>query len=141
MIFDKILLALFATAQPEAIPATFVRIIDGDTFEVMASLPFNVYVKVKIRLFGVNTPEMKGLQKRAGIGAADFTKTWAATYPDVVLVLKGKSFDRYVATVCPPSGSLCLGEALIRSGHGVAYDHKEEQRKKRARSRRKAKNK
>ena len=35
------------------------RIVDGDTVDVMIDLGFNTYVKRRIRMYGINTPESR----------------------------------------------------------------------------------
>lgn len=139
MISTALLLALISAdpVEPVAIPASFVRVIDGDTFVMRAHLPFDVHIDITIRLRGVNCPEVKGLSARAGKAATEYARTWVATYPDVIIHDVGsRSLGRMVSTICPPGGGQCLTEALIASGHGVAYDHKAERAKKRRARRR-----
>jgi micrococcal nuclease len=50
--------------------ATLIRIIDGDTVDAMIDLGFNVWIKKRIRLYGIDAPETrtKNLdEKAAGI--------------------------------------------------------------------------
>lgn len=100
------------------VPATFIRIIDGDTVEVRAHLPFDVHIDLVVRVAGIDCPEMRGLQARAGKKAKAFTQTWSMTYPDIIIQDTGKvSFDRVVSTVCPVGGGKCLDDALRDAGH------------------------
>jgi endonuclease YncB( thermonuclease family) len=100
------------------IPATFTRIIDGDTFEFIVHLPFGVHVDQTIRLEGIDTPEMRGLQAKDGQRAKEFVETWAASYPNVVIRDTGRTtFGRAVSTVCPMGGGKCLTESLREAGH------------------------
>jgi len=53
--------------------AKLIRVIDGDTVDAMIDLGFGTWVKKRIRLYGINTPEVRTrdlLEKKAGIGAA-----------------------------------------------------------------------
>ena len=114
-------LALIAALLPiphVEVPATFIRIIDGDTVEVRAHLPFDVHIDLVVRVAGIDCPEMRGLQARAGKKAKEFTQTWSMTYPDIIIQDTGKvSFDRVVSTVCPAGGGKCLDDALRDAGH------------------------
>lgn len=114
-------LALTAALLPiphVEVSATFLRIIDGDTVEVRAHLPFDVHIDLVVRVSGIDCPEMRGLQARAGKKAKAFTETWSTTYPDIIIQDTGKvSFDRIVSTVCPVSGGKCLDDALRDAGH------------------------
>jgi len=39
--------------------AKLIRVIDGDTIDALIDLGFNVWVKKRIRLYGINTPESR----------------------------------------------------------------------------------
>ena len=39
--------------------ATVLKVIDGDTIELMIDLGFNIHHKIRVRLYGVNTPESR----------------------------------------------------------------------------------
>ena len=44
-----------------------IRVIDGDTYDAIVDLGFSVYKKTRIRLKGVDTPEIRGKDKELGI--------------------------------------------------------------------------
>jgi micrococcal nuclease len=37
--------------------ATVLGVVDGDTIDLMIDLGFNIHHKIRVRLYGVNTPE------------------------------------------------------------------------------------
>lgn len=39
--------------------ATVLGVVDGDTIDLMIDLGFNIHHKIRVRLFGVNTPESR----------------------------------------------------------------------------------
>ena len=54
--------------------AKLVRVIDGDTVDAKIDLGFDVWVKKRIRLYGINTPETRTRdleEKKAGIAAKE----------------------------------------------------------------------
>ena len=54
--------------------AKLIRVIDGDTVDALIDLGFNVWVKKRIRLYGIDTPEVRTrdlIEKSAGIAAMD----------------------------------------------------------------------
>lgn len=54
-----------------------VKVIDGDTLDVLIDLGFNISVKERVRLLGVDTPEVFGQNAvNAGKDASEFTKLW-----------------------------------------------------------------
>jgi len=57
--------------------AKLIRVIDGDTIDAMIDLGFDTWVKKRIRLYGINTPEIRTRdikEKKAGIVATDRLK-------------------------------------------------------------------
>lgn len=53
------------------------NVVDGDTIDIEIDLGFNIKVKERVRLLGVDTPEVFGTKAEpAGIVASDFTKKW-----------------------------------------------------------------
>jgi micrococcal nuclease len=53
------------------------NVVDGDTIDVEIDLGFNIKIKARVRLLGLDTPEVFGPKaEAAGIVASDFTKTW-----------------------------------------------------------------
>lgn len=103
------------------------RVVDGDTLELMLDVGLSVHVKERVRLFGVDTPEVYGVKKdseeyAAGMKASARTKelvegksVWVSTVKDK----KGK-YGRYLAHVyVAVEGQeelLCLNQTLIDEG-------------------------
>jgi micrococcal nuclease len=57
--------------------ATLLKVIDGDTVELMVDLGFSVHHKIRVRLYGVNTPESRTkdlAEKELGLKAKKFTE-------------------------------------------------------------------
>eukprot|EP00435_Cladocopium_sp_Y103_P078026 s1_g1765.t1 len=52
--------AMAAEVLPGPIPATLVRVIDGDTVEVRARIWLGQQVQVAVRLAGIDAPELRG---------------------------------------------------------------------------------
>ena len=58
--------------------AKLIRVIDGDTVDALVDLGFDVWVKKRIRLYGINTPETRTRdleEKKAGIAAKERLET------------------------------------------------------------------
>lgn len=52
------------------------RIIDGDTVDVEIDLGFDLVFRQRLRLFGVDTPELRGEERSRGIAARKFVVAW-----------------------------------------------------------------
>jgi micrococcal nuclease len=54
--------------------AKLIRVIDGDTIDALIDLGFDVWIKKRIRLYGINTPETRTRdleEKKAGLAAEE----------------------------------------------------------------------
>ena len=54
--------------------AKLIRVIDGDTIDAMIDMGFDTWIKKRIRLYGINTPETRTRdleEKKAGFAAKE----------------------------------------------------------------------
>ncbi len=84
--------------------AVCTAVYDGDTITANINLGFGLSMrKQKLRLFGINTPEMRGdaEEKIAGINARDVLRTWILDKEVIVETLKDRKgkYGRWLATV------------------------------------------
>ncbi len=92
---------------------SFERIIDGDTFWVKIDLGFGVSTRQKLRLRGVDTPEMK---TRAGKKAKRFVEEELKSVSSVILTTtKPDKYDRYLSDIY--YRGICLNKRLLETGH------------------------
>jgi len=108
--------------------AELLRVVDGDTLDCRIDLGFDVWVKKRVRLFGVNTPESRTRdleEKKRGIAAKN----------RLIEILKN-NFGKFIL-ISHETGKYgrVLGELkinidediinvkdlLIKEGHGVPY--------------------
>ncbi|MHA1940739.1 MAG: thermonuclease family protein [Candidatus Hodarchaeales archaeon] len=86
--------------------AKLIRVIDGDTIDAMVDLGFDVWSKKRIRLYGINTPEVRTRdleEKKAGIHAKErLQELLDGVNGSFILVSRG--VGKY---------GRCLGELLI----------------------------
>lgn len=89
---------------------------DGDTFSVRVDHGFGVVSDVvRVRLFGVNAPELTGVSRRRGLAVRDFVRGWFDERGPA-LSLQSVSRDKYgrlVGRVFSASGE-SLGDTLLR---------------------------
>jgi micrococcal nuclease len=100
------------------------RIVDGDTVWLDVDLGFNVRVKQEFRLEGINTPEVVGAQKIAGLAAKAELERLLQNNIRVVST-KTEKYGRYLATlyVTPEPGGqeINVNEHLIAHGFAKPY--------------------
>ncbi|WP_291298651.1 thermonuclease family protein [Elioraea sp.] len=102
------------------VPATLVRVIDGDTLVVRARVWLDLEVVTRVRLRGVNAPELRsrdeGERERAQAARA-FIATLVDGAPLVLTAIgQDKYGGRVVATVTVAGEDLAA--ALLSEGHG-----------------------
>jgi len=98
--------------------ATLNRVIDGDTYVLDVDLGFRITAAITVRVRGVDTPEVVGATKAAGLAAAGYAAALLAGAPIVIESYKDKqSFARWVADVYVDGVSIAT--ALIAGGYGV----------------------
>ncbi len=103
--------------------ARVVRVVDGDTLLVELDTGFHSTRWEKLRLLGIDCPEVVGGDKQAGLDAANFVRAWVAsdtdTWPYLVHTVKTDSFGRYLATITRKADGVSLADALLEAGHAV----------------------
>lgn len=100
-----------------------IRVVDGDTLAVTIDLPPYNEIDKKLRLRGINCPEM---DTPAGNAAKRFVQALLDRAKSVlVTTTKPDKYDRYLADVFLVSESgeeIFLNNALLESGHAVRMD-------------------
>lgn len=109
--------------------AKIVRLVDGDTVDVDIDLGMGITTRQRLRLFGINTPEVRGPEKVAGHAATQHLADLLVEFRhpgewDIVVRThkdrKGK-FGRYLAELIGDEGgsAVNLNERMVADGHAV----------------------
>jgi micrococcal nuclease len=103
----------------------FVRkVYDGDTITCDIDLGFNMIMRnQKLRLVGINTPEVRGESRPEGLKVRDIVRSrvsnkWVTikTHRDK----KGK-YGRWLAEIFEPDVEESLNQWLLKEGHAKEY--------------------
>lgn len=112
-------------APPDAdLNATVERVVDGDTFVAVVDLGYDVMTRARIRLAGVDTPELKGgseEERAKAVEARDFVAGRILGRRVMIRAMKKDSFGRYVSLVWYGEGRTNLSDELLRRGLAVKY--------------------
>lgn len=104
--------------------ATVDRVVDGDTIDVTIDLGFNVWIKERLRLYGLNTPETRTKdleEKERGLKAKKYVENQVNSNSGQIQVLslgRGK-YGRVLAEIWV--GKNNINELLISNGHAEVY--------------------
>lgn len=112
--------------------AKVLSVVDGDTIDLMIDLGFNIHHKIRVRLYGVNTPESRTkdlAEKEMGLKAKSFTNDWLTrhqwvfvnTIPD-----KNDKYGRILAKIYSSEQidnptTACLNTDIIQAGFAREY--------------------
>jgi len=112
--------------------ARVLNVVDGDTIDLMIDLGFDIHHKIRVRLYGVNTPESRtkdAAEKEMGLKAKSFTNDWldghqwvfVNTIPD-----KNDKYGRILAKIYSSDQigdpkTACLNTDIIQAGFAREY--------------------
>ncbi len=105
--------------------AKITEVYDGDTFTFVVDLGFSITVTEKLRLYGINTPEVRGKDKVLGFMVRDYVRDLILGKEVNIKVYKKGKFGRYVADVIyfdvPSQKFVNLTEHLLGLAYGVEF--------------------
>ena len=128
MKLGSLFVLLMIMAIPEVyantiVKATVLRIIDGDTIEVKAHPWPGFNPVIKIRLLGIDTPELKSKcsqEKKLAIQAKEYLTSITPSSVTLHEVQYGKYAGRLLAEIHADDTN--LSNELIEKGYARAYD-------------------
>lgn len=104
--------------------ARVLDVYDGDTCTVLVDLGFRCSVEVKVRLLGINAPELRGDTKDAGVAARDYL-AGLILGRDVFLKTekdKQEKYGRWLGVIyLRLDDNKSVNQKMIDDGYGVAY--------------------
>lgn len=112
--------------------ATVLDVVDGDTVDLMIDLGFKIHHKIRVRLYGVNTPESRTkdlAEKEMGMKAKQFTKDWLTSHKWVYVNTipdKNDKYGRILARIYSSElvndpKTACLNTDIIQAGYAREY--------------------
>lgn len=112
--------------------AKLLKVIDGDTVDLMVDLGFNIHHKMRVRLYGINTPESRTkdlAEKELGLKAKKFTEDWFTNHQWVFVNTipdKNDKYGRILARIYSSDKiddpkTACLNLDMIQSGNAREY--------------------
>jgi micrococcal nuclease len=107
--------------------ATVSRIVDGDTLFLHVQLGFRLTAEVEFRMNGLNTPEVVGSNKTAGLAAKAELTRLLGLGEIYVQSTKSDKYGRWLATVFVKQANgneLNVNEHLLNNGFALPYDGK-----------------
>ena len=111
--------------NPFIYKAKVIKIVDGDTIDVMLDMGFSSFQKGRVRLLGIDTPESRTrdkVEKKYGLAAKQFLVDWVEKYPYILVESskKGK-FGRILGRLYDPDKTECWNDMAVEAYHAVPY--------------------
>jgi micrococcal nuclease len=102
-----------------------VKVVDGDTVDIVIDVGFNMYRKERIRINRIDTPESSTSnleEKKIGILAKEFVNDWLRS--QITLKIKTIKDDKYGRILGEIYGddNICLNDLLLENGLAWEYD-------------------
>ena len=107
-------------------PALVVSVYDGDTITVNIDLGFGVELKKqKIRLYGINTPEVRGSSRDLGIISRDYVRKKILNKNIMLQSIKDKKgkYGRWLGIVLMEEEKVNLNKELISKNLAIFADY------------------
>ena len=98
------------------------RVVDGDTFDVTIDLGFRITTFQRLRLTGVDPPEIRGPERPEGLKVKAYVKRLIEGKEVTIETFKQGKFGRYVAEVYLDNGEK-LSEHLLTKGMAERVDY------------------
>ena len=101
--------------------AKIIDVYDGDTVTAMVDLGFLHYQKMKLRLYGIDTPELRGEERERGLEVRDILREMILDQEVIINSYKDKQgkYGRYLANIF--LNGIDINEWLVDNGHAVPY--------------------
>lgn len=104
------------------------RVIDGDTIDAVIDLGFDISIQKRIRLHGINAPEVRTKDKKEkakGIKAKEYLES-VVKYQNNILYLKSMDKGKYgrcIGVLFEVDFDNCsINDDMIHEGHATPYE-------------------
>ena len=103
--------------------AKIIDVYDGDTVTALVDLGFLHFQEMKLRLYGINTPELRGPEREQGLIVRDILRDMILDKEVTIRSYKDKQgkYGRYLANIVLEDG-LEVNQWLVDNGHAVEYN-------------------
>ncbi len=101
--------------------AKILDVYDGDTVTAFVDLGFLHFQEMKLRLYGIDTPELRGEERASGLIVRDILREKILDKEVEVFTYKDSQgkYGRYLATIVIDGED--INQWLLDNGHAVPY--------------------
>jgi len=102
-----------------------VRVVDGDTVDILVDLGFGLTKKERVRVAGIDTPESRTrdlYEKKLGKEAAAYLTEQLEDGDIIIRTEKDGKYGRMLGWLYKEGQTISIQEDMINRGYGWAYD-------------------
>ena len=107
--------------------ACVVRVVDGDTIDVILDLGFDISYRRRVRFHGINAPQSRTkdpVEKEAGLAAKRYVEDWISALEQQVIIHTslgdGSEVGHILGRILNDDGE-CLNDEMVSLGHAKPY--------------------
>mgnify|MGYP001192381305 FL=1 len=103
--------------------AKIISVYDGDTVTALVDLGFGITNKIKIRLKGINTPEVRGAERPEGIVSRDYLRNLILDKNIILQTFRDKTgkYGRYIGVLWIDDTN--VNELLVEQGYAETREY------------------
>ena len=105
--------------------AEVTNVVDGDTVDAEVDLGFDVRFAMRLRLWGINAPEMRGESAERGRESRIRLRDLCFLAGNQVMLKTHKDrqdkYGRYLAELCIAGSPRTINQQLVDEGHAINY--------------------
>ena len=100
--------------------AEVLKIIDGDTIDLLVDLGFDIWKKIRVRLYGINAPETRGEERELGLTSKEFLANLIPVGSYIMFDCLGQDkYGRWLGILY--KDELNLNDLMVEENHAVIY--------------------
>ena len=107
--------------------ACVVRVVDGDTIDVILDLGFDISYRRRVRFHGINAPQSRTkdpVEKEAGLAAKRYVEDWISALEGQVIIQTslgdGTEVGHILGRILNDDGE-CLNDEMVSLGHAIRH--------------------
>jgi len=108
--------------SPYVYKAYISEVYDGDTCTATVDLGMRVSMEIRIRLYGINAPELRGSEKGNGVRSREYLRNLILGKNVIIKTYKDKTekFGRWLAEIFVDNVN--VNNVMVEDGYAVRYE-------------------
>ncbi len=103
--------------------AKIIKVYDADTVTAIVDCGFSIKLKIKVRLYGINAPELRGKERPEGLRSRDYLRDLILNKNVIIETIKDKKgkYGRYIGIIHIDGKN--VNELLVENKYAVKKDY------------------